>query len=227
MKGVLLPNAYPVLTYPIRNESVLAIRNTVRSIYPRSISPRLVPAFLPVRAFRRCAIVAYRAGADLGSHAVRYPVPILGRHAVVGAVEAEVGDAVVALDTGGLLHAGGEVLGDFAEDGDLALDDLFALAVGHVAGHVAHETLLGVFVEDLLVKDAWGVKVFGADFAKEGDGVAGELAMDLVEVDGALTELNGFDGREIIGSRALVEESHVTVALEVGNAVVGAGRVDG
>ncbi len=46
--------------------------------------------------------------------------------------------------------------------------------------------------------------------------------MHLVEIDSALTELDGLDGGEIVGARALVVEGHVAVTLEVGHTVAGA-----
>ena len=50
--------------------------------------------------------------------------------------------------------------------------------------------------------------------------------MDFVEVDSTFAEANGLDGREIVGTGALVVECHVAIALEVGNAVASAARVD-
>jgi len=64
--------------------------------------------------------------------------------------EAKVGDAVVALDTGGLFKAGGKVIRDLTEDGNLALDDLLATTILHVTRDIADEALLGAIVKDFL-----------------------------------------------------------------------------
>ena len=86
-----------------------------------------------MKALTRGAIVGLRRQAHLGAHPVGDFVFLAAGHAVVGAVEAHVGDAVVAFDAGGFLEAGGQVVAHFAEDGDLALEDLFVAAGGHVA----------------------------------------------------------------------------------------------
>ena len=145
----------------------------------------------------------------------------------MGAIEAKVGDAVVALDTSRLFHPGGKIFGNFAEDANLAFDDFLLLAVRHVSGHVVYQTLLGAFIKHTLVQGSWGLEVLRANLTKERGSVASELAMDLVEIDGALTEGNGFDGREVIGSGSLVVEGHVAVTLEVGDPVIRTGGVDG
>ena len=174
----------------------------------------------------RGAVVRLRRQPHFGAHAVGDLVLIAARHAVVGAVEAHVGDAVVALDAGGFLEAGGEVGADFAEDGELAFDDLFFAAGGHVAGDVADETFLGGVVEDFFPQVAWGVEVFGADLGEEGYGVGGEFAVHFVEIDGTVAELDRLDGGKVVRAGALVVKSHVSVTLKVGYAVFGSGRVD-
>jgi hypothetical protein len=95
-----------------------------------------------------------------------------------------------------------------------------------VLGHVADEALLGLVVEDFLSEVARGVEVFWADLGEEGHGFAYEMAMRLVEVDGTVAEFDRVDGREVIGAGALVVKCHCAVALEIGDAVGGAGGVD-
>ena len=82
---------------------------------------------------------------------------------VVGAVEGQAGDTLVALDAGSLLEAASDVLGDLAEDGDLALDDLVLLARAHVAADVLDEALACAVVKHLLPQDARCVEVFRTD----------------------------------------------------------------
>lgn len=148
-------------------------------------------------------------------------------HAVVGAVEAEAGDALVAADARRLLEAGGQVVRDLAEDGDLALDDLLAAAGRHVAGDGRDEAVARALVPDALPQRARRDEVLGANLRQEGDGVADEVAVRLVDVDGARAELDGLDRREVGRAAALVVEGHAAVALEVGHAVGHARRVDG
>ena len=196
------------------------------AIYPRPVRARARRTLLRVKPLARGAVVRLRRQAHFGAHAVGHLVLVAAGHAVVGAVEAHVGDAVVALDARGFLQAGGQVRADFAEDGDLAFEDFFFAAGGHVAGDVADETLLGVFVEDFLPQDAWGVEVFRADLGEEGYGVGGEFAVDFVEIDGTVSEFDGLDGGEVVRAGTLVVEGHVSVTLEVGHTVFGSGRVD-
>ena len=96
-----------------------------------------------------------------------------------------------------------------------------------MARHVGDEALLSFFVKNFFPQCARGVEVLGSDFGKKGHGFVGELAVHLVPVDGALAETNGLDGREVIGARTLVVECHAPVALEVGGAVSGPGRIHG
>ena len=180
-----------------------------------------------MEALARGPVVRLRRQSHFGAHAVGDLVLVAARHAVVGAVEAHVGDTVVTLDAGGFLEAGGEVGADLAEDGDLTFEDFFFAAGGHVAGDVADETLLGGFVEDFFPQVAWGVEVFRADLGEEGYGVGGEFAVDFVEIDGAVAELDRFDGGKVVRAGTLVVESHVSITLEVSYTVFGSGRVDG
>lgn len=96
-----------------------------------------------------------------------------------------------------------------------------------MAADVTDETLAGFVVPDAFPESTRCVEVFGADFAEESHGIGGELAVDLVEVDGALTEFNGFDRGEVVGAGALVVEGHLAVALEVADAIAGSRGVDG
>ena len=176
--------------------------------------------------FARGPVVRLRRQSHFGAHAVGDLVLVAAGHAVVGAVEAHVGDAVVALDAGGFLEPGGEVGADFAEDGDLAFDDVFFAAGGHVAGDVVDEALLGAVVEDFFPEGARGVEIFGADLGEEGYGVGGEFTVNSVEVDGTVAELDRLDGGKVVWAGALVVESHVSITLEVGYTVFGSGGID-
>lgn len=160
-------------------------------------------------------------------HAVRRPVPARPRHPVVRAAEAQIRDAGVPRHARGFLQTRGQIVGHLAEDGDLALEGFLVATVGHVAGDVRDEAVLGGAVEDLFPEGAGRPEVFGADLGEEGHGGAGEVAVDFVRGDGALAEVDGFDGGDVVGAGSLVVEGHAAVALEVAHAVAGAGRVDG
>jgi hypothetical protein len=153
-----------------------------------------------VRAGTRSAVVQSLAASLVRVHAVGTLVASIISHGIVRAVEAQTGNARVALDTGSLLKTSGNVVGNLAEDTDLALDDFLDSAVAHVAADVADEALAGALIPDLLPQSARGVEVFGADLAQEADGLADEVAVDLAEVDGALAEGDGLDGAEVCGT---------------------------
>ena len=65
-------------------------------------------------------------------------------------VKRQTRNAIVALDSRRFLQPGRQILADFAEDGDLPLDDFLLAAVLHVTSNVADEALLGPVVEDAL-----------------------------------------------------------------------------
>lgn len=180
-----------------------------------------------MRTGARSTVVQALTARLLRVHAVGALVGTIVSHSVVRPVEAEASNTRISLDTSSLLKTGGKVVGDLAEDTNLALDDLLNRAVAHVAGDVADEALASTLVPDILPQGAWGVEVLGADLAEEADGFANEAAMDLVEIDGTLAEGDGLNGAQVGRARALVEESHVAVTLEVGNAVGCACRVGG
>jgi len=92
--------------------------------------------------------------------------------AVVCTIELKGADVGVALDTSGLLETAGQVLGNHAEDGNLALDNLLLAAGAHVARDVVDETLLSTVVKDLLPQDTGSVEVLRTDLRQEGDGLA-------------------------------------------------------
>jgi hypothetical protein len=175
----------------------------------------------------RSTVVHAHSASLLRVHAIGTLVGAIIGHTVVRAIEAQASDARVSLDTSRLLKTSGKVVRHFTEDSNLALDDLLDRAVAHVAGDVANEALAGALVPDALPQGARAVEVFRADLAEEADGFADEAAVDFVEVDGALAEGDGLDGAEVGGPGALVEEGHVAVALEVGDAVGCAGGVGG
>lgn len=168
-------------------------------------------------------IVSQRTSPDPLTHAVRDLEVIVLGHAVVRAVESHVRDAVVALNAGGFLNPSSNIGADFAENGNLALEDVFLGACGHVAGDVTDEALAGLFVPDTFPQGAGSVEVFRANFTQESYGIGGEIAMDFVEVDLAVLETNGLDRRQIVGAGALVVESHVAIALKIAYAVVRSG----
>ena len=180
-----------------------------------------------VRASARSAVVQSLAACLVGVHAVGALVASIVSHSVVRAVEAQTGDAGVALDAGSLLKTSGKVVGDLTEDTNLALDDLLNSAVAHVATDVADEALASTLVPDLLPQGAGSVEVFGTDFAKEADSLADEVAVNLAEVDGALAEGDGLNRAEVCRARTLVVEGHVAITLEVGGAVGSAGGIGG
>jgi len=180
-----------------------------------------------VRAIARSTVVQSLAAGLVRVHAVGTLVATVISHSVVRTVEAEARDAGVTLDTGSLLKTSGEVVGDLAEDTNLALDDLLDCAVAHMSANVADEALAGTLIPDLLPQGARSVEVFGTDLAQEADSLADEVAVDLAEVHTAVAERDGLDGAEIGGARTLVVECHVTITLEVANAVGCASGVGG
>lgn len=84
------------------------------------------------------------------SYGGRFSCLLVARLTIVCAVEAQVGYSVVALDAGGFLQTGGNVVRNLAKDGNLALDDLRVAACGHVAGNVGDEAILGPVIKHLL-----------------------------------------------------------------------------
>lgn len=201
----------------------MTVGSPIRAIDPSSVRPSSFMALLLMHALHRGTIVSQRASSNPFAHSVRNLEVILLRHAVVRAVESHVRDTVVALDAGGFLKTLGNIGADFTENGNLALEDFFLGACGHVAGDVADKALAGLFVPDTFPQGAGSVEIFGTDFTQESDGVRGEVAVNFVKVDGAVLETDRFNRRQIIGAGTLVEESHVPIALKVAHAVIGSG----
>ena len=73
---------------------------------------------------------------------------------------------------------------------------------------IVDETFPGTIIKDLLPKGSRSVEVLRSDLGQEGNGLASELAMSLVEIDSALTELDGIDRAQIVGASALVVVCH-------------------
>ena len=89
------------------------------------------------------------------------------------------------------------------------------------------KSILRIVAEDLFPQLSRGVEVFRVDGGEEGAGVREEaFAVNLVEIDGSVSELDGIDGRQVVGSTALVEECHLAVTLEVAHSVRANGLVD-
>ena len=84
---------------------------------------------------------------------------------------------------------------------------------------VVHQTFFGTIIIHFLPQSARSVEVLGHDGGEEGHSLADELAVDLVEVNGPVLELDRFDRRQIVGAGALIVEGHVAIALEVGHFV--------
>ena len=92
-----------------------------------------------------------------------------------------------------------------------------------MARDVRDETGFGLLIEDLLPESAWGIEVFRMDLGEEGDSLVDELAVNLVQINDALTETDWLDGGEVIGTGTLVVEGHVAITLKVTNAVACSG----
>ena len=187
-----------------------------------------IPSIPPIqmRPMHRRTIVV-RPTTRHAPHAIRSLPLLRPRHAIMRPVKPQLGNPGVPLDARRLLQPRGQIPADLAEDGDLALDDLGLRDGRHVARDVGDEALPGCGVEDVLPELAGRVEVFGPDLGQECHGVADELAVQLVEVDGALAEADGGDGAEVVGAGTLVAEGHGAVALEITHAVGDARLVDG
>ena len=193
---------------------------TVRAIRTIGLQPLVHP--LPRRA-----IVVRDTRPDLGLHPICISQLLIFGHPVVRTVELHIRDTLVSLDASRLLQPLRNIIADLTENSDLSLEDLLVGAGRHLTRDVADEAILGGVVEDLFPEGAWGVEVLRPDLGEKGDGNAGEVAVNFVQVDGAFTELNGLDGAEVVGTGALVVKGHATVTLEVAADVAGAGGVDG
>ena len=53
------------------------------------------------------------------------------------------------------------------------------------------------------------------------------MPMKLIEVDCPLAEVDRLDRRDVVWTRALVEDNHASIALEIRHAIVRARCVDG
>ena len=78
-------------------------------------------------------------------------------------IEPQARNAIIPLNPSRLLQPTRKVLADFAEDGNLALDDLLFADVLHMTRHVLDETLASIFIHDLLVQCTGSVEVLGMD----------------------------------------------------------------
>jgi len=115
-----------------------------------------------------------------------------------------------------LRDAVGEILIDGGEDGQLSRDDMFGLALTNMPSDVVDESFLGSIVHDLLPESAWLLKVDFVDLAEMGLSVAEPpLMLDLLVTFLLIGQWS--DAALIVGSRALADESAVSVPLEVGN----------
>ena len=103
-----------------------------------------------VRALNRRPIIIRNAKPNLTHHTISSTDRLVLGEPVVRAVEPHLRNTRVALDACGFLETLGNIVGDFAEDGDLALDDFLVPAGGHVAGDGVDETVARAVVEDFL-----------------------------------------------------------------------------
>lgn len=188
---------HPVFSAP---QLILLLSNAVRKL---------------VRAACRCAIIVRGTKSHLDGHTVRCPQALILRHTIVSTVEAETGDARVSLYASGLLKTRSEIFGNLTEDTYLPLDNLLVRAGGHVTRHITDETLLGSIIKDLLPYSAREPEILRSDLRQEGNSLASEVTMGLVEVNRAVPERNWIDRRKVVWTRSLVIESHVSSPLEI------------
>ena len=207
--------------------STPSIKRSVEAIDHHALELGRVNAILLVRALDRRPIVFRYAETNLAYHPVcRTERFVLGK-AVVSAVEPYLRNTRVALNACSLLKTLRNVVGDFAEDGDLALENLLIPAGRHVARDGGDETFAGAVVEDLLPQSPGGDEILGSDLGEESDGIAYEIAVCLVEIDRSLAELDGADRREIAGPGTLVVKCHLPITLEVAHSVWASRSIDG
>lgn len=94
-------------------------------------------------------------------------------------------------------------------------------------GYRLHKALSRLLAEDLLPQRPWRVEVLWPDLAEVADHFTDEFAVDLVQVVCLLLERNGIERGQVSRASALVEECHLTVALEVSGRVFGCGLIHG
>lgn len=174
----------------------------------------------------RCAVVSRDTVSLSDVNAIgKFDLRILGE-SIVSAVKLHVRDAIIALHTCRLLQSRSNLWVNLTEDGDLPLEELLLLAHLHLARHIVDESLLGTIIKHILPQLPWRNEILGPDLTQKCNGLAGEMAVRLVEINSSRAELNWVNRRQVIGPRALVIESHCAVALEVAKLEARPRRID-
>ena len=188
---------------------------------------RTLTLSLRVGTLDRSTVIVTIVVRGSGLHTVGVSDGGILRKAIVCAVELHGRDIIIALDASSLLQSLANLGADHAEDGDLSLENLLVFADFHLSGlievsirsrstcgcrvstyDIVDEAFPGTIIKDLLPKGSRSVEVLGSNLGQECDGLASELAMSLVKIDSALTELDGVDRAQIVGASALVVVCH-------------------
>ncbi len=124
-------------------------------------------------------------------HPISMLLALLLRKPIMRSIKRQIRNTLVPLNPRRLLQTASKIPRNLAENGDLALDDVFFAAGAHVARDVLDEALFGGVVHDFVPEGAGGVEVFRADFGEEGYGAGDEVGVDFVEVwDNVLAALH-------------------------------------
>lgn len=182
-------------------------------------------AQLPVATTRRGAVVLANAQRN-SFHSVCCPSALILRQAIVRALKVNLEILSYPLTPRRLLQPRREIIRYFSKDSDLALNDFFLLAIRHMPRNILNESLLRLTIKDLFPQRTRSIEVLSADLRQESDGIAGEMSMQLIQIDGVLAEVNRLDGREVVWPASLIEERHRTITLEIRHAAIHAWCVD-
>jgi hypothetical protein len=155
-------------------------------------------------------------------HPIRQLLLLTPRHPIMRPIKAQIPNPIMPLHPSSLLQPHRQIPRHLPKDPNLPFNNLLHPTVLHMSRHILHKPFLRPVVENPLPQRTRSHEILFADLGQERDGVAGEVAVHFIQVDGPLAEADGLDARDVVGARALVEERHAAIALEVRHAVIDA-----
>ena len=172
MALLIVPYALHKLLLPLACHSSSLVRQNLKVMSTSSRSPIALHNAIP--HMRR------------GLHPISMLLTLLLRKPIMRPIKRQIRNTRMPLDPRRLFQPARQIARDLAENGYLALDDVFFAAGAHVARDVLDEALFGGVVHDFLPESAGGVEVFRADFGEEGYGAGDEVGVGFVEVWGGV-----------------------------------------
>ncbi len=128
------------------------------------------------------------------------------RHPIMRPIKPQIFNLMIPLHPRSLLQPPRQLSRQLPKNPNLPPNNLLHPTIRHMSHQILDKPLLHPIIKDPFPKRTRGNEILLADLRQERDGMAREVAVHFIQVDGPLAKTNRLDARDVVRARALTEE---------------------